>query len=219
MHEYPVEELAADIARCASPEEFDRTAQSTLHRFDQIIEHADVKVHCHAGCSLCCSLRVDVFAHEVFLIARHIREHFTSEDLSALLVRLAEHTSRVSLLTPFEHATTNIQCALLGDGRCSIYSVRPHCCRRHHSKDFAACQYTFDHPADLAAPAAHDRVLYKELTSAMQQNIDAFSTLEFDYTIYELGTALDEALNDPSCWQHWLNHEEAFVRASVTPAG
>jgi len=53
----------------------------------------------------------------------------------------------------------------------------------------------------------------------MQQNIDAYSASGFDYTIYELGTALNEALHDPSCWERWQKHEQAFVRASVTPAG
>lgn len=220
MHEYPLEELANDIAACTAPGEFDRAAHSALHHFDQITEQARVKVDCRDGCSLCCrSFRVDVFAHEVFLIARHIRDHFTAEETSNLLHRLAEHLSKVSSLTPFEHATRNVECPLLRDDRCSVYSARPHSCRRHHSKDFAACQFTFDHPADLEAPAAHDRDLFRKLTGAMQQNIDAYSASGFDYTIYELGTALNEALHDPSCWERWQKHEQAFVRASVTPAG
>ena len=53
----------------------------------------------------------------------------------------------------------------------------------------------------------------------MKEHIAAYAASEFDYTIYELGTALQEALDDPSCWQHWRGHEEAFIRASVTPAG
>jgi len=220
MHEYPTEELAADIAASTSPGEFDRAAQSALSSFDQITERAQVKVACREGCSLCCaSLRVDVFAHEVFLIARHVRDHFSAEEMSNLLLRLAEHSSKVSLLTPFEHATRNIPCPLLRDGRCSVYSARPHSCRRHHSTDFAACQLTFDHPTDLDIPAAHDRQLFRELTGAMQEHIAAYEASGFDYTIYELGTALQEALEDPSCWQHWQGHEEAFIRASVTPAG
>jgi len=220
MHEYSTEELAADIAACTSPGEFDRAARSALSHFDQITERAQVKVACREGCSLCCaSLRVDVFAHEVFLIARHVRDHFSAEEMSNLLLRLAEHSSKVSLLTPFEHATRNIPCPLLRHGRCSVYSVRPHSCRRHHSTDFAACQLTFDHPTDLDIPAAHDRQLFRELTGAMQEHIAAYEASGFDYTIYELGTALQEALEDPSCWQHWQGHEEAFIRASVTPAG
>lgn len=220
MTEYPIQELAEDIARSISPEEFDRAAYSALGYFDGITQRAAVPVACHAGCSLCCSLRVDVFAHDVFLVVHHIRTHFSPAELAELRGRLAEHASKVLPLTPFEHATSNNPCPLLReDGRCGVYVARPHSCRRHHSLDFAVCQFTYDHPTDLEAPAAHDRDLYRALTGAMQQNIDAYSTAGFDHTIYELGTALHEALNDLSCWQRWRNHEQAFLHASVTPAG
>ena len=218
MPAYPVQELAEDIARSMAPEEFDRAAYSALGCFDQITERAAVQVACHEGCSLCCSLRVDVFAHDVFLVVHHIRAHFRPAEISELLVRLAGHAARVSSLTPFEHATSNNPCPLLREGRCSVYAARPHSCRRHHSLDFAACQFTYDHPTDLEAPSAHDRPLYRALTEAMQQNIDAYSTAEFDHTIYELGTAVHEALTDPSCWERWRRHELAFLRASITPA-
>jgi len=218
MRAYPIQELVADIGRSISPEDFDRSAYSALGCFDEITEQAAVKVACHAGCSLCCSLRVDVFAHDVFLVVHHIRSHFRPEEIADLLVRLEEHASQVSLLTPFEHATSNHPCPLLREGCCSVYVARPHSCRRHHSLDFAACQFTYDHPTDLEAPSAHDRPLYRALTEAMQQNIDAYSTAEFDHTIYELGTAVHEALTDPSCWERWRRHELAFLRASITPA-
>jgi len=47
-----------------------------------IIEKKGVKLACRAGCSLCCSLRVDVFAHEVFLIAHYIWTHFSAAELA-----------------------------------------------------------------------------------------------------------------------------------------
>lgn len=213
MPVHPIQ-LTAD----SSPEECDRVTESAVRQCDQITGKAAVKLACREGCSLCCWLRVDVFAHEVFLIAHHIRAQFSAGEISELLVRLAAHSSQVTPLTPFEHATRNIPCPLLRDGRCSIYSVRPHSCRRHHSLDFAACQFTFDHPEDLASPAAHDRDLFRALTEVMQQNLEAYAGAGFDHTIYELGTALHEALNDPSSWQRWRDHAQAFLRASVTPA-
>jgi len=222
MPEYPAQQLIGDIARSLSPDEFDHAAQSALTFVDalngEIIEQHGVTLACREGCSLCCWLRVDVFAHEVFLIAHHIRSHFTADEISNLMARLEKHSATVLPLTPFEHATMNVRCPLLNDGRCSVYAVRPHSCRRHHSQDFATCQFTFDHPTDLESPAAHDRDLFRALTETVQQNIDAYSQLRFDHTIYELGTALSEALNDPSSWQRWRDHEQAFVRASVTPA-
>src|SRR5260221_9329328 len=164
MPEYPTQQLIDDVARSLSPDDFDRAAGHSLAAFDAlnagIIEQRGVKLACRAGCPLCCSLHVDVFAHEVFLVVHHIRSHFTAFELSHLMARLAEHSATVLPLTPFEHATMNVRCPLLQeDGCCSIYEVRPHSCRRHHSQDFTACQFTFDHPTDIETPAAHDRDL------------------------------------------------------------
>ncbi len=223
MPEYPLQQLIADINQSLSPEEFDRAARHALDVFDDLnaqeIAARNVKLACGEGCSVCCCLRVDVLAHEVFLIADHIRGEFSAEETANLLKRLTAHAEKVLPLTPFGHATQNIVCPLLQNDRCSIYAVRPHACRRHHSQDLAACQYTFDHPEDLDTPAAHDRGLFRALTDAMHQNIAAYAQLGYDPTIYELGTALNEALHDPETWQHWQNREEAFVEASVTPAG
>ena len=222
MPEYPTQQLTDDIARSLSPDEFDRAAQHAHTAFDAlnagIIGRKGVILACGEGCAVCCSLRVDVFAHEVFPIAHHIRRHFTAGEIADVMARLAAHAAKILPLTPFEHATQNNVCPLLQNSRCSVYAVRPHSCRRHHSRDFATCQFTYDHPTDLEAPAAHDRDLYRALTGAMQQNIDVYSDLGFDHTIYELGTALHEALSDPESWQRWRDRGQAFLHASVTPA-
>lgn len=222
MPEFSTQQLVEDIARSLSPEEFDQAVGRSLAAFDalneEIIEQNGAKLDCCAGCSVCCSLRVEVFAHEVFLLARHIRSHFTEDELLRLIGRLAAHAEKVLPLTVFEHATQNIVCPLLQNGRCSIYAVRPQSCRRHHSRDLAACQFTFDHPDDLEFPGAHDRDLFRTLTGAMQQNIDAYAELGFDHTIYELGTALLEALEDAASWQRWRHYDQAFLHASVTPS-
>ncbi len=222
MPEYPIEQLTADIARSMSPEAFDHAAQGVLTFFaalnERVIAERGIHLACREGCGICCSLRVDVFAHEVFLLARHIRAQFAAEEVNALLVRLDAHADQVLRMTPAAHATTNVRCPMLEHGRCTVYAARPHSCRRHHSRDLATCQYTYDHPTDLESPAAHDRELYRTLTEAMQQNVDAYAAIGFDTTIYELGTALRDALDDPTSWDRWRNHEQAFLEASVTPS-
>jgi hypothetical protein len=221
MPELSIQQLTDDIARALAPEDFDEAAGRFLAEFDglneEIIAQRGIKLDCRAGCSVCCSLRIDVFAHEIFLMARHIRRHFSPEEIQALLARLEAHEQRVLPLSVFEHATTNILCPLLQDGKCSVYVARPQSCRRHQSQDVAACVYTYDHPDDLETPAAHDRELYRALTGAMQQNIDVYFDLGFDVTVYELGTALAEALRDPASWERWRSKEQAFLGASVTP--
>jgi Putative zinc- or iron-chelating domain len=222
MTPFSTQPLLEDLARAVFVDEFHDTARHALAAFDvlntQTIAQQKVTLACREGCSLCCWLRVDGFAHEIFLIADHVRRHFTADEMADLLGRLATHAETVLPLTPFAHATMNVRCPLLVDGRCSVYAVRPQACRRHHSRDFAPCQFTFDHPTDLAAPAAHDRELFRALTAAMQENIYAYAGCGFDHTIYELGTALAEALSDPASWERWRNHEQTFISASVTPA-
>ena len=222
MSDQPPATLADELRRAKTLTDFARVARTALQSFDglgeQIITKTEVKLACRAGCSLCCSLRVDVFAHEVFLLAHHIWSHFSPQELTDLSTRLEAHEAKVLSLTPFEHATTNIRCPMLRNDCCSVYEARPHSCRRHHSQDLAACQYTFDHPTDLETPAAHDRDLYRTLTEAMLQGAEEYARLGFDCTIYELGTALAEALRDPACWSRWRNGGPAFLYASVTPA-
>ena len=221
MREYPARQLSDDLARASAPEGYDAGLRRALGFFDElnagIIESAGLKLACGAGCSICCSLRVDVFAHEVFLIARHIQTHFSPEELAALHARLVSHSATVLPLSAFEHATRNVVCPLLVHHRCSVYAVRGHSCRRHHSQDLAVCQFTYDHPTDLEFPAAHDRELFRTLSEAMQHGIDVYAELGFDHTIYELGTALAEALETPASWERWRAKGKAFLRASVTP--
>jgi hypothetical protein len=224
MIEVPPHSLGESLGRADTPGDFDRAGGGALKAFDQLneqmIEKTATKLACCAGCSICCSLRVDVFAHEVFLVAHYIWTHFSAAELAEVSERLAAHAARVTPLTPYEHATTNIRCALLrADGCCGVYPARPHSCRRHHSRDVAACQYTFDHPTDLETPAAHEPALYRALSEAMVRGAEEYARLGFDCTIYELGTALEEALRDPTCWGRWRRGGPAFLYASVTPAG
>ena len=224
MVEYPVQQLIDDIAVAITASDFHDAFRESCDVFDrtnaQWTAERGTELVCRAGCSLCCSLRVDVFAHEIFLIADYIRAHFSPERLSALKAQLAAHMTQVVPLTPFEHATRNIACPLLADdGRCSVYEVRPLSCRRHHSMDFAACQFTYDHPADFEFPGAHDVELFRALTAALRQTGGVYAEYGFDITIYELGTALVEALADAASWTRWHEGRRAFLNASVTPAG
>ena len=224
MAEYAVQQLIDDIAVAITPADFHEAFRASCDVFDQAnaqwIAERGAGLVCRAGCSLCCSLRVDVFAHEIFLIADHLRAHFSAEMLAGLKARLSTHAARILPLTPFEHATQNAACPLLAeDGRCGIYAVRPLSCRRHHSLDFAACQFTYDHPADLEFPGAHDVDLFRALTEALRQTGGVYAEYGFDLTIYELGTALAEALDDAASWTRWHEGGQAFVNASVTPAG
>ncbi len=216
-----ITQLADDLARAKSPGDVHAALQRALGAYDQInqsrIEKEGISLVCRAGCSLCCWLRVDVYAPEVFLIADALRNELPQPQLDDLLGRLAAHSELVTGMTVVEHATRNVACPLSRDGWCSVYSVRPHTCRRHHSQDLSACQFTYDHPDDLEFPGAHSRELFANLTEAMGMHAAVYEYFGFDGTIYELGSALYEALTDPSCWKRWSRKKKAFRKASETP--
>ncbi|MES2569080.1 MAG: YkgJ family cysteine cluster protein [Verrucomicrobiota bacterium] len=214
-------QLARDLARAKSPDEYHGALRKELAAFNSLQEalvaKGEVRLACKDGCFTCCHLRVDVRPPEIFLIAEYVRTRFSPEELAVLMERLAAHAEKVLALTPFEHVTQNVQCPILRDGRCSIYPVRPHVCRRYHSKDFAACQYVYDHPTDIDFPGARDNALFRGLGESMEESAAVYDAHGFDNQVYELGTALLEALTSPACWRRWRDKKKAFLRASVTP--
>ena len=217
-----ITQLADALSRAKSAEAFHAALRRSLETYDELnasqVEQTGAKLVCRAGCSLCCWLRVDVCAPEVFLIADTLRKELAPSELAALQGRLAAHAELVTGLTVLEHATRNVACPLSRDGWCSVYAVRPHTCRRHHSQDLASCQFTYEHPEDMEFPSAHHRELFHELTEAMGLHAAVYEYLGFDATVYELGSALEEALADPACWRRWQRKKKAFRRASVTPS-
>ncbi|MEI7958854.1 MAG: YkgJ family cysteine cluster protein [Verrucomicrobiota bacterium] len=224
MNSASITRLSDDLSCAKSAEDFHAALRRALGAYEQLnskrAEETGAALVCRAGCSLCCWLRVDVSAPEVFLIADTLRKDLPPVELEALRERLASHAELVAGMTVLEHATRNIACPLSRDGWCSVYAVRPHTCRRHHSQDLAACQFTFEHPDDLAFPGAHNRELFAALTEAMGLHAAVYEYYGFDDTVYELGSALAQALSDgDACWQRWLQKEQAFRRASVTPSG
>jgi len=223
MNASSITQLADDISHAKSADAFHAALRRALGSYDELnaskVEQTGATLVCRPGCSLCCWLRVDVYAPEVFLIADTLRKELPPPELKALRERLASHTELVTRLTVLEHATRNVACPLSKEGWCSVYVARPHTCRRHHSQDLAACQFTYDHPDDMEFPGAHSRELFHDLTEAMGLHAAVYEYLGFDATIYELGSALEEALTDAACWRRWRSKKKAFKRASETPAG
>src|SRR5438876_474076 len=77
---------------------------------------------------------------EVLRIAAYIRQSFTSEEQSALKERLDRLDDHVHGMMPWERATERLPCAMLVEGRCSIYPVRPFPCMGWNSLDAGKCK-------------------------------------------------------------------------------
>ncbi len=165
-------------------------------------------VACRAGCGYCCSVPVDVQAHEVFFAAEHIQLNFPPEALASLLTRLDQHRTAVSTLTSDERSRRMSPCSLLdAGGSCSIYAGRPEICRAHHASDASACAAS-THPADFNR--VHIPALQARMFAVMLGLDEAIEAEGFDDRAYDLGSALHEALTNSLCRVRWLRREAAF---------
>lgn len=165
-------------------------------------------VACRAGCGACCSVPVDVQAHEVFFSAEHIQMQFTPTELAGVIERTEAHRQRISRLTSDERSRLLQPCVMLdAGGSCTIYEGRPEICRAHHASDAAVCNAS-THPADFNR--VHIPALQARMYAVMLGMDEAIEAAGFDDRAYDFGSALHEALTNSLCRVRWLRHEPAF---------
>lgn len=176
-------------------------------------------VACRAGCSHCCSTLVDVQAHEVFFAAQHIQLHFSSEQLAALIERLASHRARHEMLGPdAARERPWRKCALLGaDGKCTIYADRPAICRVHHTSDAGACEaFATDPEVDL--DAVYVPALRARMFAVMIGVDEAIESDGYDDRSYDFNSALHEALTNSLSRVLWMQKRPAFPDGCLSEA-
>ncbi len=182
----------------------------------QLFAEHRVRVDCKAGCGTCCHLgKIDARAHEIFALADWIRRNFTAEDRDAVLARARAHAAAVAPLTLEQHLRTVRACPLLRDMSCSAHPARPGVCRIGHSTDVRICERAFQNPNDLTAKGGSHAESKLAMTVASDGTSFAFFEAGFDKTVYDLGSALAEALGDPTAQARWLGGERAFSKSAI----
>lgn len=185
--------------------------RTTSHLVAQSPYHEQLA--CCAGCSWCCYIPVAVTPPEALAIAQYLREHASGQALTALRNRLADHARRIARLSSSGHAEARIPCALLRDGQCSVYDVRPIRCRRWNSIDRMACEVGFHDahaavvPVDPYAYAAGGSVQIGLQEGSTQHGLDG--------TWYEFHSAVWCALEVDDAAVRWVRGEAVF--ADCTP--
>ena len=175
-----------------------------------------VRVDCKAGCGTCCHLgKIDARAHEIFALADWITRNFSAEERNGVLERARAHAAAVAPLTLEQHLRTVRACPLLRDMSCSAHPGRPGVCRIGHSTDVRICERAFQNPEDLTAKGGSHAESKLAMTVASDGTSFAFLEAEFDKTVYDLGSALAEALGDPAAQERWLAGGRAFSKSAV----
>lgn len=191
--------------------------KKSYERYDNLIaksfDESSTKPDCKAGCAFCCYYKVEARAHEILLIKEYIGKHFSAEKIAALKAALEANITVIRNLTPEQHLTTNLKCALLENNQCSVYPVRPFRCRNFHSTDANACETSFNDPTNMETSTDMiEQVAI--LADAHTQGFEA-ATEQFgkDNRIYDFNTALLEALTDEQTLKRYQRGKKTFQRA------
>jgi Fe-S-cluster containining protein len=110
-------------------------------------------------------------------------------------------------------AARRLPCALLKEGRCSVYPVRPLTCRGFNSADAAACQ---DHV--ISRYPGKVPVYEPQLniaTYALDGTRAGLAEVGLKSDLLELNAALEIALRDANAESDWLAGKPAFASARL----
>jgi Fe-S-cluster containining protein len=155
---------------------------------------------CAPGCSFCCYLPVDVLAPEAFLIAAHLQQTRSPDELAALACRLGAEG---------QHDFGARPCVFLANGRCSIYDVRPMVCRGYNSLSKERCE-AYYHDASVDLRGTKDRVAGRVAEAIEDGVIAGLEALGLDAQWYELPSAVLRALETPDGPARWARGEVVF---------
>ena len=174
------------------------------------------RVDCKRGCSLCCSLQVEILPPEAFALAQSLKARLAPAALDAVRAKLRANVERIEAIGLEARKRTNLPCALLGpDGACTAYEARPAQCRRFHSTRLATCEASYANPADDAIESpAHPAVMHNAqviVTLAQHGLRDA----GLDATPVDMTLALSAALEDPKTVRRWRDGKKPFVSAAA----
>ena len=164
---------------------------------------------CDRGCSWCCHQPVGVFIPEVLAIAAHLRDTKTAMELDDIRDKLRRQVASLEGVTDIRKVRQT--CALLVEGRCSIYDRRPAVCGSYFSQDEAACKRQHDTPEDMGFTIP---VYGTQVFSATGAGAGlALERHDLDDVIVLLSRALLIALDNAEAGQQYLDGLPVFATA------
>jgi len=177
---------------------------------------------CTAGCAWCCHQQVAAAPAEILAIADHVVRNFTPPARAALLDRLAALDARSRGLGLWGRAGLKTPCALLVDGQCSVYEVRPLRCRGVYSRNADHCRWAMETPDEVfgnpdrhAKPGPYPVEPAKIMDAALTGMARAFNEFGLAWEALELTAALRLALETPDSATRYLAGAPIFAGAEL----
>lgn len=210
-------EYQKSAAQLATGKDANAALKKSYERYDNLIaksfNESTTKPDCKAGCAFCCYYKVEARAHEILLIKEYINKQFSAEQIARVKTALEANASIIRNLTPEQHITTNLKCALLDNNQCSVYPVRPFRCRNFHSTNAQACETSFNDPTNMETATGMIEAV-AILADAHTQGFEAATEQTGrDNRIYDFNTALLEALTDEQTLKRYQRGKKTFQQA------
>ncbi|HNY63855.1 MAG TPA: YkgJ family cysteine cluster protein [Deltaproteobacteria bacterium] len=205
---------SGDLSRIA---DIETCTANSYRRYDEIMARVSaslaVKTVCRPGCSWCCHFKVEVRAHELFLIWRYIRKESPNHEVNRFLGVARSNAESTRSLSRTEHFATNLACPFLLEDTCRIYPVRPFACRNFHATTPYNCRLSFENPMNLSIPSTFIPELHSVGTGHKTGYERALEKRGFDMRIYDMSTAFLELHREESSRKRFLKGKRAFLSA------
>lgn len=148
-------------------------------------------IACKKGCSLCCSLNVDIMDYEKPRLAEAIQT-LPAKELENVYFRASAKNKITKGLDPERKSKKRYVCPLLKDHECIIYNDRPLSCKSFHSVDYEICVEGSVPNSDVeskewAQPALHKQMV--EMGAGLHQ-------IEYGGEIDDMATTLESFIDD-----------------------
>ena len=164
---------------------------------------AEAVIACEKGCSYCCSIRVEAFAHEIVGIYEYLNSSLNHQDLLLFKNKISSASQKNHHLSENQRIITNITCPLLDDdNHCTVHNIRPITCAAYHSMDVKRCIDMFENPT-LTPPTTYYAVINSARDYFYSNYQSVLNSLNHDDSVYELTVTLDQLFKNPKFIKRW----------------
>ena len=217
FNEAAVGEYTSALKDLSTEKTIQGALKKSFTRYENLIakstEESSIKPACKAGCAYCCHYKVEVMAHEMFLIKDYLQKNWQTSRIKYLLNEAEENAKTIRSLTQEQHLTTNIKCVFLVNNQCSIYSVRPFKCRNFHATDANACERSFNDPKNLSIENNFVEAIAMFGNAHSQGFETAVKNSGMDSRAYDFTTALLEIFAEPNAFKRFSRGKKTFTKA------
>jgi Fe-S-cluster containining protein len=165
-------------------------------------------VECRAGCSVCCSLEVEITPDEAMAVAKYLEETLPDDELNALRDAALAAEQRGAGLGGLERHARRISCPVLDrqTGSCRAHARRPGPCQGYLSLSRRACEAASGgNETEIPIPTASELIR----DAVMSAQTIVLQEAGFDQTRRELSAALNAIWQDDAFGRRWLERRPA----------